>query len=122
MGREGLSLGRLCEDEAARFLKREGYRILERNYRSVFGEIDIVAKESGYIVFIEVKSRSYPLFGPPHLRINRKKKKNIVNTAHSYLKKRGLEAADCRIDVVSICLDKEEGRVELIKDAFGTNF
>lgn len=122
MSRRGIELGRLCEEEAARFLKKQGYRILERNYRSVFGEIDVIAEEKGYLVFVEIKSRSSPLFGPPHLRVTKKKRENIIRSAQSYLKRHGLTDSDCRIDVVTVSLDKEKGRIELIKDAFGINW
>ncbi len=55
-------IGIAGEDEAAKALKKKGYRIVEKNYRSRFGEIDIVAEEKGYLVFIEVKRRNYGYF------------------------------------------------------------
>lgn len=119
MSLKGIKLGRYCEKMAVRFLKRSGYKILERNYRSRFGEIDAIAKEGGCFVFVEIKSRSLPLFGPPYLRITKKKRQNLIKSALSYQKMHGLIDAECRIDIVSISLDKKIGRIELIKGAFG---
>ena len=118
MSQRGIILGKICEDKAVGFLKRNGYKILERNYRSRFGEIDVIAKEGDSVVFIEIKSRASPLFGPPYLRITKRKKEHIVRSALSYLKRRGLTDTDCRIDIVSVSLDKEDP-IELIKNAFG---
>lgn len=118
MSQRGIELGRYCEKMAVRFLKKNGYRILERNYRSPFGEIDAIAEEGGSIVFVEIKSRASPLFGPPYLRVTKNKRKNIIKGALAFLKRYGLTDAECRIDIVSISLDKE-GEIELIKNAFG---
>jgi len=118
MSQRGIEFGKYCEARAVRFLKKNGYRILERNYRCAFGEIDAIAEESGYVVFIEIKSQASLLFGPPYLRITNKKKKNITNSALSYLKKYGLSEKDCRIDVVSVCLLNGDYEMELIKNAF----
>lgn len=119
MGQRGIKLGRYCEKMAVGFLKKKGYKILERNYRSRFGEIDAIAKEGGSIVFIEIKSRSSSLFGPPYLRVTKKKKDNLIKSALFYLKRYGLLDAECRIDIVSISLDNLKEPIELIKDAFG---
>ncbi len=118
MSQRGVLLGRHCEDEAVRFLKRNGYKILERNYRSCFGEIDAIARDGDSLVFVEIKSRSSPLFGPPQLRVTKKKRENIIRTALSYLKMHSMIDAECRIDVVSVSLDKQKDRIELIRDAF----
>jgi len=119
MSQRDIRLGRYCEDRAIHFLKKSGYKILERNYRSSFGEIDVIAREGNVIVFIEVKSRASPLFGPPCLRITERKKDHIIKTALFYLKREGLADIECRIDIVSVSLDKKDS-IELIKDAFGT--
>jgi putative endonuclease len=118
VSQRGVALGRYCEDKAVRFLKKNGYKILERNYRSRFGEIDVITRVGGCLVFVEVKSRSSPLFGPPYLRITKKKRRSIIKNALSYLKKTSSIDAECRIDIVSISLDKKDDQIELIKDAF----
>lgn len=117
MGRRG-AVGDCCEKRAVRFLEERGYIILERNYRSPFGEIDIVARDGDSIVFIEVKSRTSPLFGPPYLKVNRLKRAHIIRCALSYLKKYYSVETKCRIDVISISLDKREDQIEHIKNAF----
>lgn len=117
MTQRGLILGKICEEKAVRFLRSNGYRILERNYRCRFGEIDVVAEEGGCMVFIEVKSCSSPLFGPPYFRVTKKKKEHIVRSVFSYLSVHDLQEAPCRVDIVSITLDSKDP-VELIKDAF----
>ncbi len=119
MSQRGVLLGKYCEDEAVRFLKKRGYKILERNYRSRFGEIDVIAKDGNSLVFVEIKSRASPLFGPPQLRVTKKKRENIIKTALSYLKINSMIDAECRIDVVSVSLDKQNNKIELIRDAFG---
>ena len=119
MGQRGDLIGRRCENIAVGYLRKNGYKILEKNYRSPFGEIDAIAKDGDCLVFVEVKSRTSDLFGPPYLRLTRHKRINIIKSALSYLKKHRLFDSDCRIDVVSISLDKKTGRIELIKDAFG---
>lgn len=118
MSQRGIELGKYCESKAVRFLKKNGYKILERNYRSPFGEIDVIAREGGYIIFIEIKSRASPLFGPPYLKVTKKKREHIIKGALSYLKRYDSVDTECRIDIVSISLDKERP-MELIKNAFG---
>ena len=111
-------LGLYGENEAVRFLARNGYRILERNYKTALGEIDVVAKKDSIIVFVEVKSRSSSLFGPACLRVTEKKKRNIIKTMFLYLKERELFDRDVRIDVVAVNFDKEgPERFELIENA-----
>ena len=63
-------LGKKGEEVALRFFKKNGYRILERNYVCKLGEIDIIAKEKDTLAFIEVKTRTSTLFGPPQLAVN----------------------------------------------------
>jgi len=111
-------LGLYGENEAVRFLKRNGYTILERNYKTTLGEIDIVAKKDEEIVFVEVKSRSSSLFGPASLRVTKKKKRNIIKTMFLYLKEHRLFDKDVRIDVVAVNFDKSgKERFELIENA-----
>lgn len=121
MSRREIELGKYCEDRAVLFLKKKGYRILERNYRSLFGELDVIARDGNTLVFIEVKSLTSSLFGPPYLKLTKKKRANIIKSALSYLKRKSLLEAKCRIDVISISLDRKGGGIELIKNAFDAN-
>ncbi len=118
MSRRGIEFGRVCEDKAVLFLKKEGYRILEQNYENQYGEIDIIARDGDCLVFVEVKSRTSPIFGPPYLKITKKKKSNIVKSALAYSIRHASLDSECRVDIVSICLDKEDNQIELIKNAF----
>jgi putative endonuclease len=111
-------LGNSGETLAAYFLKQKGYRILERNYTTPIGEIDIIAKEGETIVFIEVKTRTDISFGYPFESVHIKKIQKLKKTALCYMKKQGRESS-ARFDVISIIL-KEHGNPEIehIKDAF----
>lgn len=120
MGRERKDFGEFGEGQAVRFLKENKYKILQRNYKTPLGEIDIIAEKEGVIVFVEVKSRSSPLFGPPYLRVTKAKRRNIIKTALFYLKKHDSLDRDVRIDVVAVNFDKTGSeRFELIENAFG---
>lgn len=93
------------EDIAAKFLKEKGYKIIERNFRKGYGEIDIIAIHKNILVFIEVKTRTSNKFGTPFEAITYFKLKTLVKTAEFYkvLNPRLPEAL--RIDAVSILLD-----------------
>ena len=95
------------ESTAEDFLRKNGYKILERNYRSCFGEIDIVAKKQEYFVFVEVKYRSSGSYGNPQDSVDRRKQKKIARTALHYLKFNGLLGKDVRFDVVAIRPEKD---------------
>jgi putative endonuclease len=81
--------GKRSERLAAEFLKRTGYRILETNYRSPVGEIDIIAREKATIVFVEVKARSSNRFGSPKGAVTPAKQRKISMAALDYLKRSG---------------------------------
>lgn len=110
--------GRLGENEAARFLEKKGYKILERNFRCRYGEIDIVARDGRTVVFVEVKARGSETFGTPLASVDSRKQKKLALTAHFYIEANRLIDADLRFDVVGI--EMREGRLsfELVKDAF----
>ena len=99
-------------------MKREGYRILERNYVCKLGEIDIVAKEKDTLTFIEVKTRTSTLFGPPELSVTPFKQMQLSKAALCFLKEKKLEEMKARFDVVAIILRPEGEKIELIRDAF----
>lgn len=113
MGLEAIYLGVRAEDGAAGFLKRLGYRIVERNFRSKMGEIDIIAWDGEVLVFVEVKSRSAGLFGLPQEAVGPPKRRKIIKTAMFYILRKGL---DCpmRFDVIAM----KEGAIEHIPNAF----
>jgi putative endonuclease len=110
--------GNRAEEEAARHLEAEGHVILERNFRAVRGEIDLITRDRGVIVFVEVKSATSDRFGPPEERVTWRKQRQIGKVALAFLTDRGLGQADCRFDVVSVI--RSGGRSELrhIENAF----
>src|SRR5574342_580574 len=120
-GREKKDLGKKGEEKALRFLKKKGYRIIEQNYVCKMGEMDIIAKEKDTLVFIEVKTRTSSLFGPPQLAVNFSKQRQLSKVALNYLKEKRLGDVKARFDVVAILLDQKE-EVELIQNAFDLNW
>lgn len=77
--------GKLGEDMAAKFLEAKGYKILDRNYSTKFGELDIIALDNNVLVFVEVKTKTSDQFGSPEEMITPHKLRQIRNTAQSYL-------------------------------------
>ena len=106
--------GKKGEDKAIKALKRHGYKIIERNYRSPFGEIDIIAKDGDCLCFIEVKKRNLPFFGDPLEAIDTRKMVHIIKTATFYLKRHKLLEANARFDVVGIAGEN----VKIVRNAF----
>ena len=110
--------GRSGEDLAAHFLMKNGYQIVCRNYRTKFGEIDIIAKNGDSIVFIEVKSRRTSTFGHPKYAITAGKQERISKAALYYLKMTGQNHIRARFDVVAIFERNQKTDVEIIQNAF----
>jgi putative endonuclease len=111
------SLGKEGEELALRFFQKRGYRIIRRNYRTPFGEIDLIAKDGDVVVFIEVKTRTDKTFGRPFEAVDRRKREKMRKVSLCFLKKLRKEVP-ARFDVLSI--DREDGRqrIEHIRDAF----
>ena len=124
------ALGRLGEDIAADYLEKNGYRIVRRNQRLGKNELDIVAKNRQYIVFVEVKTRTvdtrfeHTLENRPALAVNAEKRRRTVAAAMDYLKAKPTALAP-RFDVVEVYLDRTKRwratKVNHIPDAFGAN-
>lgn len=108
--------GRSGEDIAAEFLKRKGYEILERNFTTDIGEIDIIAAGEGYLVFVEVKARLSDKYGFAADAVNYTKQRKINAVASQYIKKYRLFSAAVRFDVIEVYTD--EKRVNHIPNAF----
>ena len=119
MSRYNLSFGKSSENEAVKYLREQGYKILATNYKSRLGEIDIVAKEGRVVCFVEVKSRSSLAFGFPQEAVTKLKQHKISQSAIVYLKEKRWLEQSCRFDVLSIIRDEQaQARFELLKDAF----
>ena len=119
MTRARLSLGRRGEQLAEQKLTASGYAIVARNYRCVSGEIDLVARSAGTLVFVEVRTRRGEKFGTPEASITLRKRRHLVAAAQSYLQENLLTEAAWRIDVVAVALSEkgELVRVEIIENA-----
>ena len=111
-------LGKRGEELAIGFLKETGYRILMTNYVCKLGEIDIIARERDTLSFVEVKTRTSTLFGPPELSVTPFKQMQLSRAALCFLKEKGLGDVKARFDVVSILLEPHGEKIELIRDAF----
>jgi len=110
--------GKEGEKIAAAFLKKNGYRIIEINFRCPIGEIDIVAKEKDDLVFVEVKTRKSMELGYPEQAVGIRKQKKMSQLALWYLQKRKIADTNARFDVVAVTLIPENNEVKLIKNAF----
>ena len=114
-------LGRSGEALAERYLKKKGYRILERNFRGRYGEIDIIAGKADGLIFIEVKTRSGSKYGAPKEAVDARKASRIIKASQEYMQSKGTpEDTAIRFDVIGISTEKEEPEIEHIEAAFDT--
>ncbi len=114
-------IGKRGEDEAARYLEERGLTILERNYRSRRNEIDIIAEESGYLVFVEVKTTSSDIaeeFKLPSEAVDEKKKECLFACAMDYVKEKRCSYSFYRFDVIEVYLNRETPEINHIENAF----
>jgi len=95
-----LNFGQSGEKRAAKYLSKKGYKILGKNYRSKYGEIDIIAEKGGVLVFVEVKARSSAKFGLGYESVTSKKQEKLLLTAQQYMTEKGERPA--QFDVISI--------------------
>jgi putative endonuclease len=113
------TLGDAGEDLAAAALKKQGYKILERNYVCPLGEIDLIARQGQVLVFIEVKTRRNERFGAPQEAVNPAKQRKLRLLADYYLQQKRLgEDVQVRFDVVGIIMGEGGPQVEVIQEAF----
>lgn len=113
-----LKLGKTGEDAAVRHLENLRYRIIERNYRCRFGEVDIIALDKRTVVFVEVKTRSTDSYGSPEMSITMRKQRQLARVALSYLQNHNLLHRDARFDVVAVRQGEHNQDMYLIKNAF----
>ena len=114
------SLGERAEAAAARFLKKQGMRVVTRNWRTRHGEVDLVMLDGPSLVFVEVKSRTSDSVAPPHATVTVAKQRRLTRLAEQFIQKTQQEHRPCRFDVVSVVwpADQRRPRVEHIVDAF----
>jgi putative endonuclease len=114
-------LGWRGEEIAVAYLRRQGYRVIARNWRCTVGELDIVAREGETLAFVEVRTRRGDRFGTPEESITPTKQAKLVELAQTYLQENGLKDQNWRIDVVAVEMDRGSGvkRVNLVRNAVG---
>lgn len=110
-------LGIKGEDMAVEYLKENGHRIIQRNWRFSGYEIDIISEHQEYIVFVEVKTRSTSNWGNPEEAIGRQRMRRMINGASNYLKLNSIDKP-ARFDILAIVMCNEEKKIEHIEDAF----
>ena len=116
-------LGRQGEDLACGELRRRGYAILARRFRTRHGEIDIVARDGDVLVFVEVKARSSRGFGGAIGAVTPRKRRQVIAMAQRYMARVGWAARPCRFDVVAVQARAGEAPdVTLIRNAFGAGW
>lgn len=100
-----ISLGRRGETQAAEFLAKKGYRLIDRNVRTEYGEIDLIVLQTEMLVFVEVKTRRNQRYGRPEEAINPNKLQRMVDSAQAYLQEHPQYTQNWRIDVVSVLVE-----------------
>jgi putative endonuclease len=118
MPHERQRLGSEGESIACRELENLGYRIIERNYRTRFGEIDVVASDVGTVVFVEVKTKSDGSFGDPVEEVTPQKQRQIVSMGEFYATYCCPPNTPCRFDVVTVDVSTVPPNITIYKDAF----
>ena len=113
-----LKRGKTGEEMAYFYLRKKGYRIVARNYRKHYGEIDLIGWEKSVLVFVEVKLRSRTDHGLPQDAVNLAKRRQISHVAKEYRRRHHLHDINYRFDIVSIQGNPGQERIEILKDAF----
>lgn len=114
---ESHSLGKRGEKIAVDHLLANGYKIIERNWTTGKREIDIIAEDDNYIIFVEVKTRTADFQVHPRDAVSVPKQRNIIFAAHTYIE-RNLPDKEARFDIISIIFDRGRFQTEHIEDAF----
>lgn len=119
MTRERQKIGKIGEEAAALHLRQQGYEIIESNYRCPLGEMDIVARDRGVTVLVEVRTRTSFAYGSPEESITTDKARRLKRLALSYLQTNHLSAAPSRIDLVAVMVDRGTRKVKNINHIKG---
>lgn len=119
MTEERLRLGSWGEEQAARFLRRGGMKIIARNVRTPVGEIDIVARDRRFLVFVEVKTRRSAVCGAPAEAVGSVKQRQVIRAAQWYLLQDQNDKLQPRFDVISVFASSDPPQIEHLENAFG---
>lgn len=113
-----LEIGQQAEQRACAFLENKGLKLLARNYRCTFGEIDLIMRDDEVVVFVEVRKRSDSYFASAIESVDLTKQRKLIKTATHYLQKQHwFDKVPCRFDIIGITQDQ----IEWIQDAFSTD-
>ena len=121
LSKQRINLGKSGEDLAAKALQKKGLKIIIRNFRNKFGEIDIIARDRESLVFVEVKTRCSDRFGLPEEAVTAAKQKQIIRVASSYLSQHKLLNVPVRFDVVAITIKGGKPEINHLVSAFETD-
>ena len=110
------NIGKIGENIACDYLIKNGYKIICRNYRNRFGEIDIIASFKNEVVFVEVKTRNSLRYGFPVEAVNTQKEKHIINACRLYVLKNHIK--NIRFDIIEVYLSSNEYKINQIKNVF----
>ena len=113
-----MNLGKYGEDIAAGHLREKGFKIISRNYKDKFGEIDIIARDSETVVFVEVKTRRSYNFGTPEEAVTNAKQRQIIRLARKYLVQYRLLDEPVRFDVIAIIIKADAPEITHLVSAF----
>jgi putative endonuclease len=113
-----LPLGRRGERAAEKYLRRNGYRIVKRNFRAAGAEIDLVAMDGDVLVFVEVKTRRSRDAGAPHEAVDERKQKQIRRAAEIFATRYREDEIEMRFDIVAVDASGERLEIELLRNAF----
>jgi putative endonuclease len=116
-----LQIGHAAESQACNYLQQRGLKIITRNYRSPYGELDLVMQDHDHMVFVEVRFRRHNQYGSGADSVNSRKQDKLIKTALYYLQQHPKQAKQpVRFDVISLSAADGETDIEWIKDAFQT--
>ncbi len=112
-------LGKDSEQLACKFLERQGYRLVQRNFHSKWGEIDLIMRKGQELVFVEVRSKSNRDYGQPAETVDKNKQEKIRKTAQLYLyQHQEMKQCYCRFDVIGVVWQNGLAQIEWLADAF----
>jgi putative endonuclease len=113
-----IAVGKHGEDLAKRYLVDHGYKVVESNYYTRYGEVDIIGQKDDVYSFIEVKTRTNEAYGSPGESVDIKKQKKIILTATKYLSDHDLHDREVRFDVIEVLIQNNRFKVNHIVNAF----
>jgi len=113
--KHNLSLGKKGEEIAVSYLAKKGFRIIERNFKARYGEVDIIAQDGEALVFVEVKTRIGTKYGMPKESVTPRKLKEVVKTAEYYATLHPGLSKSLRIDVVGVIVDPLTGEASSVE-------